>query len=278
MLIRVIGLIGIALLAIAVLVVSIGSTRLDRANRALSRDLLRRATPTSEWQLSNLDELPTPVARYLARALLDADLPRSVRLEQRGEMLLGGQWRPFTAVQHITAQPPGFVWDARVRFAPLIDARVIDAYHAGSGRLQAKLLGVLSVADADSSPALDSSELMRLLAEGPWLPSVLLPRDGLSWQALDTHTARATLTDGSVVARIDFHFDDQGDIVRIEGDRPRDVAGSDPEMGRWVGIFSDYVEHDGIRYPLEGEVSWINDNGSEPYWRGRIEEIAFDPS
>lgn len=272
-----ITLLVLVLLTLAlVALVTVNSRRLDQTNRELAHRLLADSREPVRPPADLYEALPAPVTRYLGRALPGGIWPGSVRLTQRGEILQGGAWREFTAVQHITASPPGFVWDAHVRFAPLIAARVIDMYASGHGALRAKLLGTLTVADAAPSRALDESELLRYLAEGPWLPTVLAPRPDLEWSAVDESTARATLTAGDSQVSLMFTFDEQGDAVRVEGDRPRDVEGGAARVEHWVGRFWNYSEQEGVRLPLEGEVGWLGEHGVEPYWRGRIETIEFD--
>src|SRR5262245_45290922 len=79
------------------------------------------------------DVLPAPVATYLDRAL-HGSVGRidRVDLTQTGEILLGRRWFPFQATQRFTTNPPGFVWDTRVRLFPLVYATVRDSYLNGS--------------------------------------------------------------------------------------------------------------------------------------------------
>lgn len=43
----------------------------------------------------------------------------------------------------------------------------------------------------------------------------------------------------------------------------------------WLGRFWNYESRGGMRVPLEGEVAWELPEGSWPYWRGRVTEIAY---
>lgn len=278
MLIRTIALV-VSIILTFVVVVMIASARVDRAHGALAAELLADAAAAPHPARPDLARLPEPVARYFERVLPDSGpLPASARLEQRGEMQQGGAWRTFTAVQHVTANPPGFVWDARILFAPGVVAHVVDLYHRGEGALQAHLLGIVPVANEEPSEELNHGELMRYLAEGPWLPSALLPREVLVWEATSETSARATLRHEGTTVAMEYFFDDAGDVMRVEGDRPRTLEGGGSEMRRWVGRFWNYAERGGLRIPLEGEVGWVMEDGLELYWRGRIEHITFDPS
>jgi hypothetical protein len=54
----------------------------------------------------------------------------------------GAQWRPFTSQRR-----PGFDWDARIAVLPGVPVCVHDAYVAGEGELQARLFGLVPLAD-----------------------------------------------------------------------------------------------------------------------------------
>jgi hypothetical protein len=43
------------------------------------------------------------------------------------------KWKPFTAMQRVITQRPGFDWDARIMMFPGVAALIYDAYLPGSG-------------------------------------------------------------------------------------------------------------------------------------------------
>ena len=149
--------------------VLVSKSRLDRENARLVDELLADAGPESDrvFRLEDLIRLPEPVQRYLAHVLTDGQPHvRTLRLRQSGEFFMGdatASWKPFNATQHFTVDPPGFVWDAGIKMAPLLPVRVVDAYQAGEGALRAKILSVVSVVDAGPGPEMNSGELMRYL-------------------------------------------------------------------------------------------------------------------
>lgn len=271
-------LIAVLVLA-AVIFLALASRRFDNHNRQMAAELLAQGRQVEQPGPAEIDSLPEPVARYLEVALPTGRLPSAVRIEQSGEMLQGGSWREFSAVQHITTQPAGFVWDARMTFIGPISVRVVDVYREDrGGALRAKLLGAITVADATPGPELDVGELARFLAEGPWLPTVLAPRPDLWWSEVDSSSARATLVSGGYEVSLLFHFSDGGDVIRVEGERPRSLEDGSYASGYWVGTFTGHREVDGVRIPTVGEVGWLEDGELEPYWRGRLEAVEFDPS
>lgn len=228
-----------------------------------------------EW-----DELPAPVQRYFRTVLKEGQpLIAAVSLEHTGTFNMsetGEQWKPFKSTQRVITQRPGFVWDARIRMVPGINAFVHDAYVAGEGILTAKLFGFLTVMEYPCSPELAQGELMRFFAEAAWYPTALLPDQGVVWEAINDTQASGTLSDGSTTVRLVFQFDAQGLISSVRSDgRYREVDGLQ-EATPWQGRFWDYELRNGMLIPLEGSVEWLLPEGPKPYWHGRIQRIEYE--
>ena len=271
-------------LGVGVLAAALAVTTASLAGTAWSRTSMLHRTRILEGRVAPSPaaaaELPLPVVRFLDGSVpAAADLQSGVRLEQEGEFQTGeGEegWRPFTAVQVVRAYPPAFQWDARIGMAPFTPVRVRDGYLDGQGAMTAKVWGLFSVVDAGPSPELARAALVRALAEAPWIPTRLLPGNGLAWSQVDDTTALATLTDGGLSVSATFAFDVSGDIVGVYvPDRGREVDGRYLPTP-WVGRFWDHAVVDGgFRVPRQAEVAWIVDGERVPYWRGRVTSIAF---
>jgi hypothetical protein len=228
-----------------------------------------------EW-----DVLPSPVQRYFRTVLKEGQpLIAAVNMEHAGTINMsetGEQWKPFKSIQRVIIRRPGFVWDARIHMAPLLNIFIHDAYIAGDGVLTAKLFGFLTVMEQPGTPELAQGELMRFFAEGAWYPTSLLPGQGVVWKAIDDTQASATLSDGSIKVRLVFQFDAQGLISSVRSDgRYREVDGIQVSTP-WQGCFWNYELHDGMLIPLEAEVEWLLPEGPKPYWRGRIQQIEYE--
>lgn len=223
-----------------------------------------------------ITDLPAPVTQYFEEVLTEGQpVIKVAYLRQRGTFRLGGvdaPWRSLTATQYVTTQPPGFVWDATIDVLPPFSARVIDLYKRGEGRLRARLLGCLPVASAGPTPEMNEGELVRYLAEAVWYPTALLPSQGVEWEPIDDHSARATLNHQDVTASLVFHFDNQDRISHVTTERYRQ---EDDSYAPWTGYFRQYEEHHGIQIPTDAEVEWNLPEGELPYWRATIEDITY---
>lgn len=203
----------------------------------------------------------------------------AVRIAHAGQFSIGeteAKWVPFTSNQVVVARRPGFDWDARIRMAPGINAFVHDAYVAGEGILQATLFGLATLADLRGTPEAAHGELMRFFAESVWYPTVLLPSQGVRWEAVNDTSARATLRDGDTSVTLLFRFNEDGLVAAVRAEaRGRTVNGAVVPTP-WEGRMGRYELHDGMRIPIEAEVAWQTPQGPLPYWRGRITKIAYE--
>lgn len=271
-----------ALVAIASGIMVYGSTRWRAGTGELRSRLeeARRPIEPKTYDSKELQGLPAPVQRYF-RAVLREGQPMvaAASVEQTGTFNLsetGRRWKRFTASQRMVTQRPGFLWDARIRMAPGMPVRVVDAYAAGEGILQARLFGLVPVADMRGTPEAAHGELLRYFSEMPWYPTALLPSQGVRWEAVDDTSARARLSDGGVTAALLFRFDDSGLISSVRAEERGRARGGEMVPTPWEGRWSSYELRDGMRVPLEGEVSWVLPEGPKPYWRGRVVDVVYE--
>lgn len=233
---------------------------------------------TGTVSFTGVDPLPTPVARYFRTALRDGQ-PRYRHgvLQQRGQFLVKAPegWQPFTATHTLVTDPPGFVWDASIRLGPGLAMRVRDRLVDGQGSMHGALLGVVTVVRVEDTPGIAAGALHRWLAEGPWCPTVLLPRPGLGWTAIDDSSARVTVTAGATTVSADMHFGPDGLVERVYvADRMRDVNGTGVPTP-WEGRFHGYTEMGGMRVPAGGDVGWVIDGAWQPYFRGTVTGASY---
>jgi len=239
---------------------------------------LRAPSEPQRFEPGLLDGLPVPVARYFEFAITPGrPLVRGARIVHRGEFRTSpeGPWAPFHSVEHFTAAPPGFVWDASIRMMPLLGVRVRDSYIAGTGAMLGRVGAVLTVVDQRATPELSAGALHRWLAELAWLPTALLPGQGVEWTPIDETSATATVADAGTRVSLTVRFDPEGGIAEVSGERYRDVDGV-PIPTPWRGRFHNYAMVDGMRIPLSGEVAWLLPEGPFTYWRGDVESAVYD--
>jgi len=263
-----------------VMSVWINGYRLEKSTRKIFVELNAHANTSNgrNFMSQDLNGLPIPVKKYLKKTIPEGQqYIHFVELKQIAYFRMSEgskKWLPLKATQHFTTDPPGFVWDAKIKMAPLITTRVLDMYNQGAGILYAKLLNTFTVANASGAKELDTGELVRYLAESVWFPTALLPSQSTKWEAIDDNTAIAILKDGNNEVSLKFYFNNEDEITEVTSKRYRLVNGV-YKLVSWTGYFSNYQRRNGILIPLEGKVEWNLHQGSFAYWKGRVVDIKY---
>lgn len=239
-----------------------------------------RVHPVPEFfSAQALDALPAAVKRYFQTVLTDGQpIIAGATVAHEGVLNMSEtqtSWKPFTSTQRVITRRRGFDWDARVRVLPGVAVLIHDTYVAGRGHVQASMLGLYSMADLVDSPDLNRGELMRFFAEAVWYPTALLPSQGVHWTAIDDNAALATLSDSEITLTMVFRFNAEGLIETVRAEDRGRMVGLDITPTPWQGHFSNYVEREGMRVPLEAEVAWLLPDGEKTYWRAKITSLAY---
>lgn len=226
-----------------------------------------------------LEHVPSPVARYLRRALRDRHLMVAhAELRQSGTLRssLNGRWMPFTARHNIVPGRTEFMWQASVKAFPFIRLNVRDSYINGQGASDVKLFSAFTLGRQDGGEPVNAGSLHRYLAEAVWYPTALLPSHDLQWSAIDDTKALATLTHGDTTVSLEFWFNPSGAVAAIY---TPGRWGAFPEGYKempWEGRFHDYRLHGGLLVPTWAEVGWHIDGTWNCVWTGRIESARYD--
>jgi hypothetical protein len=193
-------------------------------------------------------------------------------LRQVGEMRFAPDrpWFPFEAEQWFEGEGLDFRWEARARMAPLLRARVTDAFEDGRGRLVARVLGVVPVARS-RGPETDKAEAMRGMAELVWRPFAFRESPALAWEAPGPGRLRAIHAAATWRAAVEFEVDAGGRVLGCAArDRPRGTGKQAVETA-WSGRFAEYRDFGPLRVPTRGEVAWaLPEGGAFTYWRGKV--------
>jgi hypothetical protein len=185
-------------------------------------------------------------------------------------------WSDMEAEQYYSVRPIGFVWNASIAMLPLLSVNVSDSYIEGEGRVKGRFISIFPLFDAHGPRELDSGALQRYLAEAVWFPTALLPSQGVAWEAIDDHTAKAVLSDGENSVSLEFGFNDEGEIVSVYSpERYREVSGAYIPTP-WRGRYANYIDVEGYRIPSQAEVEWQLEEQVYPYWRATIEQVKYD--
>ncbi|MBD2308772.1 hypothetical protein H6G17_25205 [Chroococcidiopsis sp. FACHB-1243] len=217
--------------------------------------------------------LPEPVKRYFLHAIAPGTpLANSVRLNMNGSFKLGQDkpWLPMQATEILSTQ--GFIWKAAIGRG-LFRMVGADYYVNRSGRVQFSLLGLFPLIDA-SNPNINRSSIGRLAGEFVWLPSALLPQQGVDWRAIDKNTIQASLKIDGEPITLTLVIDPDGKLLKFSLPRWGDRSPN----GSWAYIpFGGEVQaersFDGFTIPSQVSAGW--GYGTSSYFESFRAAIEF---
>ena len=251
------------LLTILVIAIAIIETllliriRYDRLVKKIEKSLISKPSGTvfTSEMVANLDE---PVQRYFLHAIKPGT-PLSTHVELK----MGGsfrpkpdaEWLPMKASQIISADG-GFVWKASIGrgFNKFSGA---DYYHQHQGRMRFFLWGLIPVVDAQNKD-INRSAIGRLAGEyALWLPSALLPQNGIIWKAIANNTIQAKFTIDNEPIALTLRIDSEGKILKLSLPRWGDRTAT----GSWQYIpFGGEIESEntfgGYTVPSQMNAGW----------------------
>lgn len=220
--------------------------------------------------------LPIPVQRYFLHAITPGTpLSASVQLDMNGQFRLAQDkpWLPMQAQEILTSD--GFVWKAKIG-SGVSQFQGADYYFDRAGRMQFSILGLVPIVDVQNADTAQSA-IGRLVAELMWLPSALLPQQGVQWNAINDQTIQAQFKVDDKPVVLTFGIDANGRLLesytlRWGNPTPDDKWDYIPMGGKC------YAERTfgGFTIPSKVGAGWWF--GSEQYFeffQGTIEQAEF---
>lgn len=256
-----------------------GSWQFNRMTDNEIRAFMQEVKP-EEGMLTNekITCLPPVVRKWLTRSqVIDKPLIQSVYLTQEGMIRTtpDGRWMPVTAEQRIRTEQPGFIWKARVKAAPGLHLAGRDRYVDGRGHMLITLLSLFPVADARGQET-NQGSMLRYLAEIIWAPTAAVNKY-LSWEQVDSLTARATMNYGEINASGLFRFDQNGDVMSFEAMRYYDRKEGYTLENWYIQVEPDgYREFEGIRIPARASITWKLEEGDFTWFRLEVKEMRYN--
>lgn len=224
----------------------------------------------------DLLKLPAVVQKYMHRSrVIGKPWVHTVRLQQTGRIRMGPgkPWMDLAAEQHYFTDPPGFIWNARVKKGPLLSFSGRDILFEGEGNMLIKA-GCFEVVN-EKGEKIDQGSMMRYLSEMIWFPSALLAPD-IKWAAIDENSAAVTFIyrNKSISGR--FIFSDEGDVIDFHSLRYKD-NGKDSLLTPWHTPATGYGERGGYHIPVKGSAVWTLADGDFTYIDVEITDIEYNP-
>lgn len=223
-----------------------------------------------------LVHLPLPVQTWLLNSgIMGKPQIHTVHLKQRGFMRLkpgDSKWIPTTAEQYFTIDKPGFIWKVKMDMMPLVPVVGRDQFIHGKGQMLIKVFSLFNMVN-QADEKIDQGALQRYLAEICWFPSAALS-PYITWEAIDSASAKASMTYNGVSGSVVFHFNKDGDMVGCTADRYKG-GGSEARLEKWVVDAKRWAVINRIRIPVQSEATWMLKEGNYTWYKLEITSIEY---
>eukprot|EP00050_Salpingoeca_kvevrii_P013914 m.31662 g.31662 ORF g.31662 m.31662 type:complete len:301 (-) comp5385_c0_seq1:419-1321(-) len=250
--------------------------RCDEAEMRRLRAFAADNEALKHFDPSMVAKLPSPVRRYFEASISPGTpLYQVVELTMTGLFDLGtrDERKPMAmTAKQVTAGLNGFVWQASMPPISGSDSATWTRFWLG---------GLFPVARVGGKEDHRRAAFGRTVVEAVlWLPTSVLPREGITWEEVDEHTARVTVVHDGLQQSVDLTLDDRGHAVqavllRWSDANPQHVFQPQP----FGGILSDHRNYGGLTIPAHAEVG--NHFGTEnyfPFFISDLQSVSFPSS
>jgi len=227
-------------------------------------------------EASDLAGLPDPVKRFMEYSqVVGTPYIQKARIKQTGlfKMAPDKPWMPFTAEQEYDILSASFVWKVDMKMAPFIHITGGDRLENGAGNMRIKLLGFIPVVNA-KGPEIDQGAMTRYLSETIWFPQAFLDSH-ITWEAIDSVSAKAIFTIQEKSVEGIFHFDNEGRVTFFECER-YSTEGKEVVLRTWHTPIDEYGEMNGLQLGIRGRAIWKLPRGDYTYIDVKITKINYE--
>ncbi|WP_144840782.1 DUF6920 family protein [Metaplanococcus flavidus] len=225
-----------------------------------------------------MESLPPVIKNWLHAIGAVGHAPiRNIRLNQTGTIKLKPEQKEWTAseseqISH--TDPPAFRWDVKMKLAPGIYVTGKDSFERGLGSMRIKLGGIMPISKTMENEKTNQSSLQRYLMELAWYPTAAVG-PYISWEEEDAYTAIATLKYAGLQGSATFYFDEQYELLKVEAWRYKE-SDEDSRLVLCTGTIKEHQRLDGLKIPVELEISWLLEHGPFTWYRFRASDIRFN--
>ena len=214
---------------------------------------------------ADIKHLPELIKNYLVKTnILGSCKNCSITLKQKGKIRSAPEkkWMPFTAVQHMSWNHPGFIWKAK-----LFPVLVRDKYLNGRGEVKVNFSGIKNI-EVSKGSTIDSGALLRYFGELAYYPQGFLD-NRITWEEINSNTVKGTLMLKDITVSGTFYFNEEGWIYKFEARR---YFGD--SLQNFTGLVDNYREFNGIMIPSGMTAVWNLNEGDFEYFKATVTDYV----
>jgi hypothetical protein len=253
-----------------------GSSRFENSFRKDVQEnfLHNNAMPTELLTEADLQHLPEPVQRYLKYAgVVGKPKVKNVRIVFEGQMREKGKdWFHFTTVQYNFFEEPTRLFFMKAKMF----GTTVPGYHhyiKANAVMDIRLFGLFPIVQK-SGDVMNKAETVTLFNDMCLMAPATLIDKRIAWQPIDSLSAKAVFTNGSISISAVLYLNEQGQLVDfISNDRS---AVTDMKQYPFSTPCSNYKKYNGYNVMSEGDAVWHYPDGKFTYGKFILKEIEYN--
>jgi len=218
---------------------------------------------------ADIEHLPEPLKNYLIKTNVVGTCKNcSITIKQKGRIRSAPEkkWMPFTAVQYMSWNHPGFIWKAK-SFPVLVR----DKYLNGRGEVRVSFSGLKDI-EVSKGSTIDSGALLRYFGELAYYPQGFLDNH-ITWEEINPNTVKGTLMLKDITVSGTFYFNEEGWIYKFEA--RRNYGNS---LQKFTGLVDNYKDFNGIMIPSGMTAVWNLNEGDFEYFKATVTDYTLNTS
>jgi len=184
-------------------------------------------------------------------------------------------WFPIKGMYYYLGDIPAFYWEGKINPLPILSINTRDFYYKGIGEVRIRLNSLIPIGTS-KDPECNSASLLRYLSEIPLIPTTFLTLQNITWEEIDSSSAKISILDKGLEEACIFTFNDKGEIIRMEAEQRARGVKKGFSMDKWSGHFSGYKELNGIKVPTEFIAEWNLPEGDFQYAKFKVETLEYN--
>lgn len=224
--------------------------------------------------------LPACVQKYLVyTGAIGKSIPQNIYIEFDANMYRKPGEKPMksksTQYNFYGAYSRLFLMKASKMAIPF---RALHIYKNEKATFQVKVAELFKVVDVKGEE-LTRAETVTVLNDMCIFAPGSLADKRLSWEEIDSLSAKVTLTNGNHSVSAVLYFNASGELVDFMSD-DRSALQDDGtlKLVRWTTPISSYKEFDGRKIPTEGKIIWHYEEGAFTYGEFTLKNIKYNVS
>ncbi|MCB1191917.1 MAG: hypothetical protein H7A23_04715 [Leptospiraceae bacterium] len=227
---------------------------------------------------ADIAHFPAPVKKYLEyTGFIGKSKLQNLRLAFEEEMYRkpNGTALPSSSVQYNFFNRPARLFFMKASMF-IIPFRVLHAYSEEKATMWVRVASLFNAVDI-SGKDLSMAETVTVLNDMCLFAPAALIHKNISWEEIDSHSAKVIFKNGPFTVSAILYFNDMGELINfVSEDRYALQDDGTLKRARWSTPVKDYKEFNGIKVSTYGKAIWHYPEGNFTYGIFHLKDIRFN--